>query len=183
MRSAKFEVKGLKELMKSLEQYPVAVKKQALLPALKEITKRARDEARRLAPRKTGEMRLHIVSVSSRTKTRDEVARSVLVKKVRKVSRKTYAKMIDKGLKVRLRNAKYQDDPAKKVKLDAFYFVFVEHGTKHAKAKPFMRPAVENARQYAPKILSDRIDKVTADFNSGKLANPAQLNIQKNGAG
>ena len=53
MRSAKFEVKGLKELMKSLEQYPIAVKKQALLPALKEITKHARDEARRLAPRKT----------------------------------------------------------------------------------------------------------------------------------
>ena len=84
-----FKVEGLNELMNTLKAYPQNLRRKACEPALKEITRRIRDDARAHAPKDTGELAKHIIDATSRSPSPAIIKRAIFVRKIRKVSRKS----------------------------------------------------------------------------------------------
>ena len=156
-----FKVEGLSELMNALKAYPQNLRRKAVGPALKEITRRIRNDARAHAPKDTGELAKHIIDASSKSPSPAIIKRAIFVRKIRKVSRKSYERMKLKGKKVYL--AGYSSTG--RAKLSAFYAHFVEYGTKKMSAKPFMRPAVQAVAPKIPEIIQKHINKITAKYS------------------
>ena len=156
-----FKVEGLNELMNALKAYPQNLRRKACEPALKEITRRIRNDARAHAPKDTGELAKHIIDASSKSPSPAIIKRAIFVRKIRKVSRKSYERMKLKGKKVYL--AGYSSTG--RAKLSAFYAHFVEYGTKKMSARPFMRPAVQAVAPKIPEIIQKHINKITAKYS------------------
>ena len=156
-----FKVEGLGELMNALKAYPQNLRRKACEPALKEITRRIRDDARAHAPKDTGELAKHIIDATSRSASPAIIKRAIFVRKIRKVSRKSYERMKLKGKRVYL--AGYSSTG--KAKISAFYGHFVEYGTKKMSAKPFMRPASKAVEARANEIFERHIEKVNEQIN------------------
>ena len=156
-----FKVEGLGELMNALKAYPQNLRRKACEPALKEITRRIRDDARAHAPKDTGELAKHIIDASSRSPSPAIIKRAIFVRKIRKVSRKSYERMRLKGKKVYL--AGYSSTG--KAKISAFYGHFVEYGTKKMKKRPFMRPAIQSVAPKIPEIIQKHINQITAKYS------------------
>ena len=156
-----FKVEGLSELMNALKAYPQNLRRKACEPALKVITRRIRDDARAHAPKDTGELAKHIIDASSKSPSPAIIKRAIFVRKIRKVSRKSYERMKLKGKKVYL--AGYSSTG--RAKLSAFYAHFVEYGTKKMKPRPFMRPAVQAVAPKIPEIIQKHINKITAKYS------------------
>ena len=156
-----FKVEGLGELMNALKAYPQNLRRKACDPALKEITRRIRDDARAHAPKDTGELAKHIIDASSRSPSPAIIKRAIFVRKIRKVSRKSYERMKLKGKRVYL--AGYSSTG--RAKISAFYGHFVEYGTKKMSAKPFMRPASKAVEARANEIFERHIEKVNEQIN------------------
>ena len=155
-----FKVEGLGELMNALKAYPQNLRRKACDPALKEITRRIRDDARTHAPKDTGELAKHIIDASSRSPSLAIIKRAIFVRKIRKISRKSYERMKLKGKRVYL--AGYSSTG--KAKISAFYGHFVEYGTKKMSAKPFMRPAVARAKGYMKEVLESHISAMNSEL-------------------
>ena len=152
-----FKVEGLNELMNALKAYPQNLRRKACEPALKEITRRIRDDARAHAPKDTGELAKHIIDASSRSPSPAIIKRAIFVRKIRKVSRKSYERMKLKGKKVYL--AGFSNTG--RAKISAFYGHFVEYGTKKMSARPFMRPASKAVEARANEIFERYIENGT----------------------
>ena len=155
-----FKVEGLNELMNTLKAYPQNLRRKACEPALKEITRRIRDDARAHAPKDTGELAKHIIDATSRSPSPAIIKRAIFVRKIRKISRKSYERMKLKGKRVYL--AGYSSTG--KAKISAFYGHFVEYGTKKMSAKPFMRPAVARAKGYMKEVLESHISAMNNEL-------------------
>ena len=155
-----FKVEGLSELMNALKAYPQNLRRKACEPALKEITRRIRDDARTHAPKDTGELAKHIIDASSKSPSPAIIKRAIFVRKIRKVSRKSYERMRLKGKKVYL--AGYSSTG--RAKLSAFYAHFVEYGIKKMSARPFMRPATARAKGYMKEVLESHISAMNAEL-------------------
>ena len=155
-----FKVEGLNELMNALKAYPQNLRRKACEPALKEITRRIRDDARAHAPKDTGELAKHIIDATSRSPSPAIIKRAIFVRKIRKVSRKSYERMKLKGKRVYL--AGYSSTG--RAKISAFYGYFVEYGTKKMKKRPFMRPAVQRAGGYMKEVLESHISAMNAEL-------------------
>ena len=82
------------------------------------------------------------------------------MRKIRKVSRKSYERMKLKGKRVYL--AGYSSTG--RAKISAFYGHFVEYGTKKMSAKPFMRPAVARAGGYMKEVLESHISAMNNEL-------------------
>ena len=156
-----FKVEGLGELMNALKAYPQNLRRKACEPALKEITRRIRDDARAHAPKDTGELAKHIIDATSRSPSPAIIKRAIFVRKIRKVSRKSYERMKLKGKRVYL--AGYSSTG--RAKISAFYGHFVEYGTKKMSARPFMRPASKAVEARANEIFERHIEKVNEQIN------------------
>lgn len=156
-----FKVEGLGELMNALKAYPQNLRRKACEPALKEITRRIRDDARAHAPKDTGELAKHIIDASSKSPSPAIIKRAIFVRKIRKVSRKSYERMKLKGKKVYL--AGYSNTG--RAQLSAYYAHFVEYGTKKMSAKPFMRPASKAVEARANEIFAKHIEAVNDEIN------------------
>ena len=155
-----FKVEGLGELMNTLKAYPQNLRRKACEPALKEITRRIRDDARAHAPKDTGELAKHIIDATSRSPSPAIIKRAIFVRKIRKVSRKSYERMKLKGKRVYL--AGYSSTG--RAKISAFYGHFIEYGTKKMKKRPFMRPAVQRAGGYMKEVLESHISAMNSEL-------------------
>ena len=155
-----FKVEGLNELMNTLKAYPQNLRRKACEPALKEVTRRIRDDARAHAPKDTGELAKHIIDATSRSPSPAIIKRAIFVRKIRKVSRKSYERMKLKGKRVYL--AGYSSTG--RAKISAFYGHFVEYGTKKMSARPFMRPAVARAGGYMKEVLESHISAMNSEL-------------------
>jgi HK97 gp10 family phage protein len=140
--SAQFKVQGLKELQMALNQLPANIQKKPLRKAVGGAAKIIRDEARRIAPVDTGNLRKNIVHQrSKRGSGRGREAWTIAV-----------------------RRAKTKDDP----RGDAWYWIFLERegGTSKMAPRPFLRPAFEVKKAEAidkiKAILAFEIDKEVA---------------------
>ena len=170
-----FKVEGLETLMNALKAYPQNIRRKACEPALKEITRRIRDDARAHAPKDTGEMAKHIIDASSRSPSPAIIKRAIFVKKIRKVSKRSYERMKYKGKKVYL--AGYSSTG--RAQLSAYYAHMVEYGhyisykgersykgQTHGfvQPRPFMRPAVQRAKGYIKEVLERHISAMNNEL-------------------
>ena len=168
------EISGLKELMAQMSSYPEKLKKQALEPALVEITEQIKNKARALVPKDTGELEKHIVAVpKTKGLSKHEVARAVIVRKSRKISAKSAFKsfvkvgkngnLVFKG-KLKGKNVR-KTGGGKRVRVSAYYAHMVEYGTKKMSARPFMRPASKAVEARANEIFAKHIEAVNNEIN------------------
>ena len=169
-----FEIDGVNELKNMFENLTDEVKKQALEPALKEITDEIANKAKanlraNIAKTKdsksAGELEKHIKSVKSPKDSKgDIVARAVVVFRSRRMSTAKYLENV--GL-VKNFGEKYAKigKSGKRIRVYAYYAHFVEYGTKKMKARPFMRPAVQAVAPKIPEIIQKHINKITAKYS------------------
>ena len=168
-----FKVEGLNELMNALKAYPQNLRRKACDPALKEITRRIRNDARAHAPKDTGELEKHIVAVpKTKGLSKHEVARAVIVRKSRKISAKSAFKsfvkvgkngnLVFKG-KLKGKNVR-KTGGGKRVRVSAYYAHMIEYGTKKMSARPFMRPATARAKGYMKEVLESHISAMNAEL-------------------
>jgi HK97 gp10 family phage protein len=150
-------VKGLSELGKALKEFPDKLQEQALKGATGAAAKVVRDEARAQFTSKwhsiSGRLLQNIVLkyISERSKG----GRATFFVLVRKVSRKKLPKGAKRG-------------GTRAVEGYAFYWRFLEFGTRFIAAKPFLRPAFENKYQDAIDKFRDYL-RAWIEKNKGKM--------------
>lgn len=139
MSNVSFEVKGLKELNAKLKSIGPFVRDKVLSSAVNSGAQIIKRDAIARAPLDTGTLK-----------------RSIYVKRIseRGNNEAAYIVGVRKGKKFRKKNQ------------DAFYWTFVEFGTKHFAAMPFLRPAFEANKEAAldkiKKTLAVGVDKFAA---------------------
>ncbi|ACT83021.1 hypothetical protein gp8 [Burkholderia phage KS9] len=112
------QILGLSDLRADFGKLAKAQSTKALRRATVAGAKVIRDEARARAPKKTGKLRRNIVSAALRQKDAPGIATA--------------------GVRVRTKGK--GDSPS-----NAFYWRFVELGTPHMRAQPFVRPAFDES--------------------------------------
>lgn len=153
---AQARITGAREMENLLRQLPDYIAKKTLTKALREAAQPILDEARTLAP------------VGKESKGRVRLRRT----KRGKVSISNYGKLKPslKIVTVPARLTAYSATVAVTVG-KAFWGMFVEFGTRHMSARPFMRPAFETRKSEAlnrlGKSLGEEIEKAAT-----KLAGP-----------
>ncbi|RQZ27313.1 hypothetical protein DIE14_12565 [Burkholderia sp. Bp9017] len=110
------QILGMADLQADFAKLAKAHSTKALRRATVAGAKVIRDQARARAPKKTGKLRRNIVAASLRQKDAPGLATA--------------------GVRVRMKGK--GDSPG-----NAFYWRFIELGTQHMKAEPFMRPAFD----------------------------------------
>ncbi|HEM7896977.1 TPA: HK97 gp10 family phage protein [Burkholderia cenocepacia] len=110
------QILGLADLQTDFAKLAKAQSTKALRRATVAGAKVIRDEARARAPKKTGKLRRNIVWAALRQKDAPGIATA--------------------GVRVRTKGK--GDSPS-----NAFYWRFVELGTQHVRAQPFVRPAFD----------------------------------------
>lgn len=135
MIGGKLDFSGLLDLSKELEVLSKAESSNVLRQATRASAAVFRDEARRLAPKRTGKLARNIVVVSQRGRQGEAVA----------------------GVHVRSKGKSSNRN-------NAFYWRFVELGTSDMVAIPFIRPAYDGKQEEAVQAAFDKanaaIDKV-----------------------
>ena len=161
--SAEFRVEGQRELRRALEQLPLAVQRKALRPAVRAGSSVINKAAKAKAPRDKGDLRRSI-GVKVKSYRSGVVVGVIGPRKGHKVHLKTETRRRS-GL-LGLLGATEEHDS---FKVPAKYAHFVEHGTSHSAAKPFLRPAIEIAGPRAQRVMADRL-RITIPREAAKYA-------------
>ena len=145
------KVDGLAQLQKALLQLPIGLRgkplNSAVLAGARVIQAKAKDNARQI--RRTGTLEKNIVVARSRKGTR--LGRSeyaVLVKRVKNAYANTR-----KNRRLNRVGKKYYTYG------DAFYWRFIEFGTKNMERRPLLRNAFEAEKQRALEVIKERFAK------------------------
>lgn len=128
------EVAGLKALDNALKQLPIELQRKQLRAAVAKASKILRDEVISKAPIKTGNLRDNIYTAFSKSKS--DIGKATYVVGVRNGKKKRYANTRYNRRKNRV-GQQYETEGK------AFYWRFIEFGTKFMPARPFVRPAFE----------------------------------------
>lgn len=143
----RFEVKGTAELVNALQVLPDRVAKNGLRASVYAGAKVVRDEAKSRAP-VAQQVR------DPRHPPPGTLRRSIIMKHIRGLSnltRQTFFVTVRQGKKYRNQGKK------KNLSQDAFYWRFVEFGTRKMAARPFLRPALEAKRYEAAEAIKTRL--------------------------
>jgi HK97 gp10 family phage protein len=146
------KIEGLKALDRALRELPDRIANRGLRASVYAAAKIVRDEARVRAPKAAQ-------SLGANQPPPGTLRRSVILKHIRELSgngRQTYYVLVRHGKKYRKQGKKGN------LSQDAWYWRFVEFGTRKMAARPFLRPALESKRREAvnalKKRLTERID-------------------------
>jgi HK97 gp10 family phage protein len=140
------KIEGLAELKRALMQLPERIQSQGLAQAVYAGAAVIRDEARVRAPVYTG-------PIEQGHPQPGTLRKSIILKAIRERSSRT-----TKVAFVLVRHGKKYEKVGKRGRnLDAFYWRFVEYGTKKMAARPFMRPAFEAKKMAAVEAIRDRL--------------------------
>ena len=141
------KVEGLTELAKALRELPDRVAKNGLRVSVYAGAKVIRDEARLRAPKATE-------SLGPNQPPPGTLKRSVIMKHIPELSSLTRQTFF-----VTVRHGKKYRNQGKKGNLsqDAWYWRFVEFGTRKMRARPFLRPALEAKRRDAVQAMKERL--------------------------
>ena len=145
----RFKVEGLAELAKALRELPDKVAKNGLRVSVYAGAKVIRDEARMRAP-KAAEV------LGPNQPPPGTLKRSVIMKQIPELSsltRQTFFVTVRHGKKFRKQGKKGN------LSQDAWYWRFVEFGTRKMRARPFLRPALEAKRREAVQAMKDRLSE------------------------
>lgn len=136
---ASVQLSGFKELAAALREMGPKVARNGLRSAVAAGAAVVRNEARNLAPVRTGEMKKDIQQKRERD-TKGEFAAK-------------YSVFVRSGKKSRLSGKKRNIDK------DSFYWRFLELGTSKMPAQPFMRPAFESKKEEALAVIGEKLDE------------------------
>ncbi len=140
-------VRGLAELDRALRELPVRVANQGLRASVYAGAKVIRDEARSRAPKAAQ-------SLGPKQPPPGTLRRSVSMKHIRELSgggRQTYYVLVRQGKKYRNQGKRGN------LSQDAWYWRFLEFGTRKMAARPFLRPALESRRREATAAIKERL--------------------------
>jgi len=141
------KIEGLAELAKALRELPDRVAKNGLRVCVYAGAKVIRDEARMRAP-KAAE------SLGPNQPPPGTLKRSVIMKHIPELSsltRQTFFVTVRHGKKYRKQGKKGN------LSQDAWYWRFIEFGTRKMAARPFLRPALESRRREAVDAMKERL--------------------------
>ena len=141
------KVEGLAELAKALRELPDRVAKNGLRVSVYAGAKVIRDEARLRAPRAAK-------SLVPNQPPPGTLKRSVIMKHIPELSTLTRQTFF-----VTVRHGKKYREQGKKGTLsqDAWYWRFLEFGTRKMRAQSFLRPALEAKRHESVQAMKDRL--------------------------
>ena len=145
----RFKVEGLAELAKALRELPDRVAKNGLRVSVYAGAKVIRDEARLRAPKATE-------SLGPNQPPPGTLKRSVIMKHIRELSgggRQTFYVLVRHGKKYRNQGKRGN------LSQDAWYWRFLEFGTRKMAARPFLRPALESRRREAVDAIKQRLSE------------------------
>lgn len=143
------KVEGLAELAKALRELPDRVAKNGLRVSVYAGAKVIRDEARLRAPKATE-------SLGPNQPPPGTLKRSVIMKHIRELSgggRQTFYVLVRHGKKYRNQGKRGN------LSQDAWYWRFLEFGTRKMAARPFLRPALESRRREAVDAIKQRLSE------------------------
>jgi HK97 gp10 family phage protein len=144
-----FKIEGLAELGKALRELPERVARNGLRVSVYAGAKVVRDEARARAPKAA-------LSLGPNQPPPGTLKRSVIMKHIPELSsltRQTFFVTVRYGKKYRKQGKKGN------LSQDAWYWRFVEFGTRKMRARPFLRPALEAKRREAGQAMKDRLSE------------------------
>jgi HK97 gp10 family phage protein len=151
-------IDGLKELDRALQQLPDRIASNGLRASVYAGAKVVRDEAKLRAPKAAK-------SLGPDQPPPGTLKRSVIMKQIRELSgqdRQTFFVTVRHGKKHRKQGKKGN------LSQDAWYWRFIEFGTRKMAARPFLRPALDSKRVEAAmamkKRLQERIAKAAAEL-------------------
>ena len=140
-------IEGLAELDRALRELPVRIANRGLRASVYAGAKVIRDEARARAPKAAQ-------SLGPKQPPPGTLKRSVIMKHIRELSsggRQTFYVMVRHG-------KKYQKQGKRgTLSQDAWYWRFLEFGTRKMAARPFLRPALESRRTQAVDAIKERL--------------------------
>ena len=143
------KVEGLAELAKALRELPDRVANNGLRVSVYAGAKVIRDEARMRAP-KAAEV------LGPNQPPPGTLKRSVIMKHIRELSgggRQTFYVLVRHGKKYRNQGKRGN------LSQDAWYWRFLEFGTRKMAARPFLRPALESRRREAVDAIKQRLSE------------------------
>lgn len=143
MAGKRVQVRGLDQLLKNMEQLPrelVSKNGGLVRSALFKATKRVREEARKRAPRDTGNLSRNVIAVRDKNPQANGASeRFMITVRGKRWTKKAKEKAVRKSSgKIDYRRSG-----------DAFYWRWVEFGTRFVRAQPFLRPAFEGEKEAA----------------------------------
>lgn len=147
------KVEGLSELLKALEALPVELHKGPLRSAVAAGAKVVQDEAKRLAPRSE---RSYLRTINGR---KQRIAPGTLQRAIYRTRSRDLSVQIGAAVQeayiVGVRyGKKYQ-----RRGLDAWYWRFVEFGTRNMTPHPFLRPAFHQTKDRQIEAMRVRLAK------------------------
>ncbi len=154
-----FKIEGLAELGKALRELPERVARNGLRVSVYAGAKVVRDEARARAPKAAQ-------SLGPNQPPPGTLKRSVIMKHIPELSsltRQTFFVTVRHGKKYRKQGKKGN------LSQDAWYWRFVEFGTRKMRARPFLRPALEAKRREAGQAMKDRLSE-RIEMEANKLS-------------
>lgn len=143
----KVHIDGLAELANALRELPVRVQRNGLRVSVYAGAKVIREEARLRAP-------VAAQSLGPDQPPPGTLRRSIIMKQIPELSsltRQTFFVTVRHGKKYRKQGKKGN------LSQDAWYWRFLEFGTRKMRARPFMRPALEARRREAADAIKERL--------------------------
>jgi HK97 gp10 family phage protein len=155
---SKVQIQGMRELSRALRELPQRVATNDLQAATAAGARLIRDDARIKAPVYTG-------PVAQGHPAPGTLRKSIITKNIRELSDR-----VRRVVFVLVRHGKqFQKMGKKQINRDAFYWRFVEFGSKKMSARPFMRPAFEARKHDAvdaiKEVLAERIEQHRKDLS------------------
>lgn len=148
------KIEGLAELAKRLRELPSELSGKNGGPLRKAIGRASvviRDEARRLAPVDTGNLRDNIIAVRKRKSPQGNEGYFIEVRR----KRRKYAN-------TRANRRKQRAGMTYESMGEAYYGMFIELGTAKMPAQPFLRPAFESKKVEAVEVFRAEFAKAIA---------------------
>jgi len=151
-------VLGMSELNKQLKALGPRIEKNILRGGVRAVAREIANDAKANVPADTGNLRRNIVvrgfrGQRTRGKNRDTVRAGVVIREEGKRGKIVRGEGGALGIKVLRQN-------------NAFYWRFVEYGTKRMPARPFLRPAYDRMQSRISQVMGGyiraRIDKEIA---------------------
>lgn len=142
-------IEGLAQLDRALRELPQRIANRGLRASVYAGAKVIRDEARSRAPKAAQ-------SLGPKQPPPGTLKRSVIMKQIPELSsltRQTFFVTVRHGKKFRKQGKKGN------LSQDAWYWRFVEFGTRKMRARPFLRPALEAKRREAVQAMKDRLSE------------------------
>lgn len=155
---AKIKIEGLSELKKELKNLSDREAKNITNSALRAGASTINKSVKSNVPTDSGNLKKFIKVKKRRSRNKNEIRFSISPQ-IKKIDFKTIQGGVSSGYRAKLDALRRQKDAG------AWYFYFLEFGTKHQKAQPMFRPAFDSTNKSVTdditRKMAQRIEKIS----------------------